>query len=42
MFGSRKNLVFIILAGIFITSAITAELIGGKLYATEFKRVALG
>ncbi|MDB0011245.1 queuosine precursor transporter [Crocinitomicaceae bacterium] len=31
MFSSRKNIVFIILAGIFITNAIVAELIGGKL-----------
>jgi uncharacterized integral membrane protein (TIGR00697 family) len=31
MFQSRKNIVFIILAGIFITNAITAEMIGGKL-----------
>ncbi len=31
MFKSRKNIVFITLAGIFITNAVTAELIGGKL-----------
>lgn len=31
MFKSKKNLVFVILAGIFITNAVTAELIGGKL-----------
>ena len=31
MFNSKKNIVFIILAGIFITNAIVAELIGGKL-----------
>lgn len=31
MFKSKKQLVFIILAGIFITNAIVAELIGGKL-----------
>jgi len=31
MFKSKKDLVFIILAGIFITNAVTAELIGGKL-----------
>ena len=31
MFKSKKELVFIILAGIFITNAGTAELIGGKL-----------
>lgn len=29
---SRKNIVFIILTGIFITNAIVAELIGGKLF----------
>jgi queuosine precursor transporter len=31
MFESKKNTVYIILAGIFITNAIVAELIGGKL-----------
>ena len=31
MLKSKKELVFIILAGIFITNAVTAELIGGKL-----------
>ncbi len=31
MFKSRKDLVYIILAGLFITNAIVAELIGGKL-----------
>ena len=31
MFKNRKDLVFIILAGIFITNAVVAELIGGKL-----------
>lgn len=31
MFKTRRDLVFIILAGIFITNAIVAELIGGKL-----------
>lgn len=31
MFTTRRNKVFLILAGIFITNAITAELIGGKL-----------
>ncbi|KAB1156166.1 queuosine precursor transporter [Flavobacterium luteum] len=31
MFKTRKDFVFVILAGIFITNAITAELIGGKL-----------
>jgi queuosine precursor transporter len=31
MFSSRKNLLFIILSGIFICNAIVAELIGGKL-----------
>lgn len=31
MFQSKKNIVFIILAGIFITNAVVAELIGGKL-----------
>ena len=31
MFRTRKDFVFVILAGIFITNAVTAELIGGKL-----------
>ena len=31
MFNSKKNLVYIILAGIFITNSVLAELIGGKL-----------
>lgn len=31
MFKSKRNIVFIILAGIFITNAVVAELIGGKL-----------
>lgn len=31
MFSSKKDLVYIILAGIFISNAIIAELIGGKL-----------
>ncbi|PXY38921.1 hypothetical protein DMB65_20420 [Flavobacterium cheongpyeongense] len=31
MFQSKKDLVYVILAGIFITNAIVAELIGGKL-----------
>ncbi|RYF95351.1 MAG: VUT family protein, partial [Chitinophagaceae bacterium] len=31
MYGSRKGALYLILAGIFITNAITAELIGGKL-----------
>ena len=30
-FKSRKDLVFLILAGFFVTNAIVAELIGGKL-----------
>jgi uncharacterized integral membrane protein (TIGR00697 family) len=31
MFKTRKEIVFVILAGIFITNAVVAELIGGKL-----------
>jgi len=31
MFQSRKGIIYVILAGIFITNAILAELIGGKL-----------
>ena len=31
MFQRRKDIVYVILAGIFITNALVAELIGGKL-----------
>jgi uncharacterized integral membrane protein (TIGR00697 family) len=31
MFQSRKSIIYVILAGIFITNAVVAELIGGKL-----------
>ncbi len=31
IFSSKRNLVYVIMAGIFITNAIVAELIGGKL-----------
>ncbi|MFC3336822.1 hypothetical protein [Flavobacterium palustre] len=31
MFQSKKDTVYLILAGIFITNAVVAELIGGKL-----------
>lgn len=31
MFQSKKDTVYVILAGIFITNAVVAELIGGKL-----------
>ena len=31
MFNSRKDIVFVVLAGVFITNAVVAELIGGKL-----------
>ena len=31
MFKTKKELIFVILSGIFITNAVTAELIGGKL-----------
>ena len=31
IFSSKRNLVYIIMAGIFITNAVVAELIGGKL-----------
>ena len=31
MFKSKKDTVYVILAGIFITNAVVAELIGGKL-----------
>ena len=31
MFQRRKDIVYVILAGIFITNALVAELIGGKI-----------
>jgi uncharacterized PurR-regulated membrane protein YhhQ (DUF165 family) len=31
MFHSKKDTVYVVLAGIFITNALVAELIGGKL-----------
>jgi len=31
MFKTRKDTIYVILAGIFITNAVVAELIGGKL-----------
>ena len=31
MFQSKKDIVYVVLAGIFITNAVVAELIGGKL-----------
>ncbi len=31
IFSSKRNIVFVILAGLFITNAVVAELIGGKL-----------
>ena len=31
MFQSKKDTVYVVLAGIFITNAVVAELIGGKL-----------
>lgn len=31
MFKSKKDVIYVILAGIFITNAVVAELIGGKL-----------
>jgi len=31
MFQSRKDIIYVVLAGIFITNAVIAELIGGKL-----------
>mgnify|MGYP006343257045 CR=1 FL=1 len=42
MFQTRKDFIFVILAGIFITNAVTAELIGGKLiWFTSIKYFAL-
>ena len=31
MFQSKKDIVYVVLAGIFITNAVVAELVGGKL-----------
>ncbi len=42
MFQSRKDLVYIVLAGIFITNALVAELIGGKLIYVGEAVMSLG
>lgn len=42
MFLSRKNRVYIVLAGIFITNALVAELIGGKLIYVGEAVMSLG
>ena len=42
MFQSKKNIVFIILAGIFITNAVVAELIGGKLIQIAGYTLSIG
>lgn len=40
--SSKRNIVFIILTGFFITNAITAELIGGKLIQFERFTLSIG
>ena len=35
MIGSKKQLLFIILCGIFITNALVAEIIGAKIFSLE-------
>lgn len=42
MFQSRKDMVYIVLAGIFITNALVAELIGGKLIYVGEAVISLG
>lgn len=42
MFQSKKDTVFLILAGIFITNAVVAELIGGKLIYTGPYLMSIG
>lgn len=42
MFQSRKDFVYIVLAGIFITNALVAELIGGKLIYVGQAVMSLG
>lgn len=42
MFQSRKDMVYIVLAGIFITNALVAELIGGKLIYVGEAVMSLG
>lgn len=42
MIHSKKNFIFLLLAGIFITNAITAELIGGKLIQVYGFTLSLG
>ncbi len=42
MFQSRKDTIYVILAGIFITNAIVAELIGGKLITVGNTVMSIG
>ena len=42
MFQTRKDMVYIVLAGIFITNALVAELIGGKLIYVGEAVMSLG
>jgi hypothetical protein len=42
MFASRKDTVYVVLAGIFITNAVVAELIGGKLIQVGSAVMSIG
>ena len=42
MLHNKRNFIFLLLAGIFITNAITAELIGGKLIQIYGFTLSLG
>ena len=42
MFKTKKDTVYIVLAGIFITNAIVAELIGGKLIHVGSNLMSIG
>lgn len=42
MFQSKKDTVFVVLAGIFITNAVVAELIGGKLIQVGSAEMSIG
>jgi uncharacterized PurR-regulated membrane protein YhhQ (DUF165 family) len=42
MFQSKKDTVYVVLAGIFITNAVVAELIGGKLIQVGSAVMSIG
>ena len=42
MFNSKKDMVYVVLAGIFITNAVVAELIGGKLIQVGSAVMSIG